>query len=212
MLFVPSEPLAAGAGLPTVLTAKFDALAKVGWGLPGHNLLREEMSVKIPLPKPGRSIIQAVAPFADPDGRPRTNNAISYGGYINLETAIYLARAKHYGEHADSRKPNTPEMRRHNYWSERAIAASTNLDVQFYREGLAHNYQEAGEFSKARRLLQDMLHEDRFLKLKVLLPDRSSAAMKKAQAELRKQNEFYFKQAREMLSALDKASSIQNIK
>jgi hypothetical protein len=204
MLFVPREPLASGAAPPRTLIAEFDTSVVAGWGAPDRSILRQDMTVTASLPKPGPPLVKAIAPYSRPDGRPRSNNYISYGGFDNLETAIYIARAWGYGQHSDSRTPNTAALRRQNYWSERAIVTANNLRVQMYREDLARTYRAIGNKARARRLLHDMLSEKRYLKLQCPPFDRSPEGYRAANNQLREWNQQYYRDARNMLAELDK--------
>jgi len=202
MLFVPREPLGAGAPRPTTLTAKFDASVFAGWKEHGVNLIRDGMTISLPLPEAGSSIEEAFGGNITLDGRPRT---INYGGNENLETRICRARANQYGVIRDGGRPDTPEIRSYVYWMERAVAARVSIDVRRDRADLAGIYPQLGDVTPPRRLLFAILQERRFLKPLMLPPDRSRAGFTEAEEQVLRWNERYYREAREILRELNSA-------
>jgi hypothetical protein len=203
MLFVPREPIGKGDPLPSALTARLGVTVESGIGSGTADLLRQDMDITTPLPDAGPPIAEAVGRYLAPDWRQRTAIYFGPGGYDGLETAICAARASYYGAVQDTRRPDTPEIRRAIYWIERAIAASGSLSVQGAREELARTYRRLGDTRLARRVLLEMLHERRFLKPLALPADRSPAGLVRAEEQMRGWNEQTFAEARQMLRALE---------
>ncbi len=200
MLFVPREPLTADDAAPTELTARFEVSVVAGWGSLAVNLVRQDLALTVPLPTSGPAIAGAISHYTVPGHK----SVISYGGYENIDASIDLARAEAYGAFRDTRKPDTPEIRRYIYWDERAIGASSALDVQSYRSELANWLLIMGKRAEARRTIDDMLHEHRFLTLRALPLGKSRDAIAAAERQLKQMNEQDYNEARAMLKSIDK--------
>jgi hypothetical protein len=200
MLFVPLEPLDNDAPLPGRLTATLHADVSIGGG---QNVLHEELTVSARLPDAGEPIGEAVDRYNPVGVRTRI---ISFSGKETLQTCIDEARAEHYGAVQTREAAHSPEFQRHLYWAERAIEEDTSGYVQMKRLRLAWDYWDVlRDETNARRLVQDVLQERRFLKSLEMPPDSTPQAAARMEHDTLWQYNYYRSLAKQILATIEKA-------
>jgi hypothetical protein len=167
MLLAPTEPFAAGATMPTLLTMRLavsvsmDSRLRGTMGLGDSQLSTHRVALTVPLPAPATpDRVQAIFRSLDRSWRSRTQ---SEDELDDLEAATDQARAGFNGAVIDHRNLDVGHLRRSAYWQEQYLKhASSYSSKQLERYFLARLYHLLGNNARARQLLQETVEDTHF--------------------------------------------------